>query len=263
MMYGRPISEEDLHSYVDGALPMARRGEVDQYLKLHPEVAAKVDAYRRQREDLRATLAPIAEEPIPPELNLARMIAARNRPSRAPIWRSAAAAIIILATGGVGGWSFHGMMVSPPIGVAALAQEAAYTYSVYAPDHTHPVQIRATNGADLVNWISGRLHAYVTVPDLSASGFRFMGGSLVATSHGPAGMIMYDNGHGMRLVLLVREMDDNVDMNTPKMLPFTNGHVAGFAWSHNGTGYSLVGAAPPDFLHPLADDVRAQINQTI
>jgi anti-sigma factor RsiW len=263
MINGRPVAEEDLHAYVDDALPTARRNEIEQYLKLHPEISVKVEAYRRQRDDLRARLAPMAEEPIPPELNLARMVAARKRPLRTPLWRRAAAAIILLGTGGAGGWAFHGSMTPQLTGVAALAQEAAYTYSVYSPDRAHPVQIQATNKADLVNWISDRLHSQVVVPDLSAAGFRFMGGSLVATPQGPAGMLMYDNDHGIRIVLLVREMYDNIDMNTSKMLPYAKGPVTGFSWSHNGMGYSLTGAAAADILHPLADDVRAQINPTI
>jgi len=58
-------------------------------------------------------------------------------------------------------------------------------------------------------------------------------------------------------------MHDNIDMNTSKMLPYAKGSVTGFSWSHKGMGYSLAGAASPEILHPLADDVRAQINTTI
>jgi anti-sigma factor RsiW len=37
------------------------------------------------------------------------------------------------------------------------------------------------------------------------------------------------------------------------------GPVTGFSWAHNGIGYSLVGAASPDILHPLANAVRSQV----
>src|SRR4029077_17508808 len=53
----------------------------------------------------------------------------------------------------------------------------------------------------------------LTVPGLSQSCYRFMGGSVVATAHGAAVLYMYDNDHGTRLVMLTRLMA--IDGNTP------------------------------------------------
>jgi anti-sigma factor RsiW len=261
MSTGRPITEEDLHAYVDAALDPARRAEVDDYLKHHPDVARRVQGYARQREELRATLAPIAEEPIPPELNFASLIEAYQRPSRSAPWRAVAAAILLFGLGGAGGWTMHGTSDAQPSGIAALAQEAAFNYSVYGPDLMHPVEIKAADSADLVDWISNRLQTPIKVPDLRSSGYRFMGGRLVATAHGPAGLLMYDDDHGIRLVMFVRPMD--TDKNTRTMSQTVNGPVTGFSWAHNGIGYSVVGAASPDILHPLANEIRQQIDINI
>jgi len=257
MSAGRPITEEDLHAYVDAALDPARRVEVDEYLKHHADVAQRVQGYVQQRGALRAIFAPVAEEPIPPELNLASLAEAHRRPSRSVPWRAAVAAVLLFGLGGVGGWSFRGAPYTEPSGVAALAQEATFNYSVYGPDHTHPVEFKAASSGELVRWISNRLQTPITVPDLSSSGYRFMGGRLVATAHGPAGLLMYDNDHGMRLVMLVRPMKR--DMNTPQMSQSVNGPVTGFSWAQKGIGYSVVGAASPDILHPLADEIRRQV----
>ena len=94
------------------------------------------------------------------------------------------------------------------------------------------------------------------MPNLSPSGYRLMGGRLVATAHGPAAMFMYDNDHGSRIVVLTRPMNGS-DENAP-MTPHTKGDVAGFAWADGGIGYSLVGQAPADALRPLANEVRKQ-----
>jgi anti-sigma factor RsiW len=142
-----------------------------------------------------------------------------------------------------------------------LAQEATFNYAVYSPDRLHPVELRATNSAELVRWISNRLQIPIMVPDLSASGYRFMGGRLVATAHGPAGLLMYDNGHGIRLVMFVRPMER--DMNTPRMSQSVDGPVTGFSWAHAGVGYSVVGAASADILHPLANEIRRQVTTGI
>ena len=98
-------------------------------------------------------------------------------------------------------------------GGVALADEAAYTYQVYAADKGRPVEIKASDQADLIKWVSNRLRHTVSEPDLSASGYRFMGGRLVATAHGPAAMFMYDDDRGTRLVMLTRPMA--VDQHSP------------------------------------------------
>ena len=114
--------------------------------------------------------------------------------------------MLMLSIGGLGGWVMRGSLQASSGGLAALAQEAAYSYQVYAPDHVQPVEMRATDSAQLVQWVSNRLHQPVKLPDLTTSGYRLMGGRLIATSHGPAAMFMYDDDHGERLVVLTRPM---------------------------------------------------------
>jgi anti-sigma factor RsiW len=69
----------------------------------------------------------------------------------------------------------RGSLVAPSGGLAALAQEAAYSYNVYAPDRIRPVEVRASDTRQLVQGISSRLNRPVKVPDLAGSGYRLMG----------------------------------------------------------------------------------------
>ena len=64
---------------------------------------------------------------------------------------------------------------------------------------------------------------------------------------------MYDNGHGVRLVMLTRPM--TVDQEAP-MQPLSQGEISGFSWAARGMGYSLVGPLDSKTLHPVADEVR-------
>lgn len=254
----RPITEEDLHAYVDLALDEARKAEVEAYLERHPETARQVEGFRRQRNELREIFAPIAEEPTPPEHNLARMIAERRRPALGP-WRGAAAAALLLCVGAAGGWSMRAGLEPPTEGVAALAREAQDSYAVFAPDPTRPVEIAGDNRAELVAWVSQRLGRRVAPPDLSASGYRLLGGRLAPTPHGPAALFVYEDADGVRLALLTRQMA--VDRDAP-MSPHARDGVAGFTWARDGLGFSLVGPASPEILHPLADEARRQIERT-
>jgi anti-sigma factor RsiW len=252
-MSHRPITEDDLHAYVDGVLEPERQAEVASYLETHPDVAKRVAAFSDQRELLRTALLPIADEPLPPELNLLRIIESRQQRRLSASW--AVAAMLLVCIGGIGGWVVRGSVDAPAGGLAALAQEAAYSYNVYAPDRARPVELRASDSAQLVQWASNRLHQPVKVPDLANSGYRLMGGRVVATSHGPAAMFMYDDDHGERLVVLTRPM--STDQGAP-MTPQTSGDVAGFTWADGGMGYSLVGQSPAETLRPIANEVRRQ-----
>jgi anti-sigma factor RsiW len=252
-MSNRPITEDDLHAYVDGVLEPEREAEVAIYLEGHPDMARRVAAFSDQRDLLRKALAPIADEPVPSQLNLSGMIESRRRRS-SPVWW-AIAAMLMLSIGGLGGWVMRGSLQSSNGGLAALAQEAAYSYSVYAPDRVRPVEMRASDSAQLVQWVSNRLKQPVKLPDLTGSGYRLMGGRLIATSHGPAAMFMYDDDRGDRLVVLTRPMAS--EQSAP-MAPHSGGDVSGFAWADGGMGYSLVGQAAAESLRPIANEVRKQ-----
>ena len=252
-MTSRRISEDDLHAYVDGLLEPERQAEVAAYLERHPDMTRRVSAFSDQRDLLRKALAPIAEEPLPPQLVLSGMIENRRR-RPPPIWW-AVAAMLMLSIGGLGGWVMRGSLQGSSGGLAALAQEAAYSYSVYAPDRVRPVEMRASDSAQLVQWVSNRLQQPVTLPDLTGSGYRLMGGRLIATSHGPAAMFMYDDDRGNRLVLLARAMRS--EQSAP-MAPHSGGDISGYAWADAGMGYSLVGHAAAEVLKPIANEVRRQ-----
>jgi anti-sigma factor RsiW len=259
-MNSRPITEDDLHAFVDGVLDSARHAEVAAYLGRHPEIAARVQGYATQREILRMTLAPIAEEPIPPHLDIGRMIEARRRRPWTSAWFAAAAAALLLTVGGAGGWALRGAALPASEGVLALAREAADSYRVYVPDRVRPVEIRAPEAGELVDWASQRLHRPLAVPDLSAAGYRFMGGRVLSTAHGPGVMLMYDDDHGTRIVVMTRPM--SVDQNRPMVLQ-AQGALNGFSWADHGMGYSVVGPRTPEIIHSLADDVRRQVRQGI
>jgi len=248
-----PLQEEDLHAYVDNALDAARRKEVQDYLDRDPEAAEAVMKLQAQRQLLRSAFAPVADEPIPDRLNLSNLMRERRQQRRWP-WQMAAAVLLSFGLGTYGGLSMQGISPSSA-GVEALAGEARASYAVYAADGEHAVELGPERKAELVSWVSAQLKRPVSVPDLTQSGYRFAGGRVVTTDHGPAGMFVYEGADGARLAVLMRPMARERD--TP-MMHHSEGDIGGYAWAARGLGYSLVGTERAEVLHPLADEVRRQ-----
>jgi len=252
----RPITEDDLQAYVDGVLDDERHRNVSEYLLANPEAAERVSSYRSQAAALRSALDTVAREPVPSRLNLTTIAAAQAPGRRTGSLRIAAAAVVLLAIGGTGGWIMKSYALPPTEGVAALAREALATYGTFAPDRLRPVEVRADGGDAFREFADATVGRPVTIPDLSTAGYRLMGGRVVPTAHGPGLMLMYDNDKGSRLVMLTRPMA--VDQDKP-MVATDTADVRGWSWAKNGLGYSLVGALPHTDLHSIANMARSQV----
>ncbi|HEU0083844.1 MAG TPA: anti-sigma factor, partial [Bradyrhizobium sp.] len=51
---GIPVTEDELHAYVDNELPAERRGDVEAWLATHPDDAGRVQSWRAMAEMLHA-----------------------------------------------------------------------------------------------------------------------------------------------------------------------------------------------------------------
>src|SRR5262249_30954477 len=100
-----PVTEDELHAYVDDELPPDRRPAVEAWLAAHPEDAARVSAGRARAEAIRARYDTLAREPVPTRLALARLRRMERRWTRA----AAAAVLAALVVGGLLGWFGRGM----------------------------------------------------------------------------------------------------------------------------------------------------------
>ncbi len=152
-----PIGEDDLHAYVDRRLQPERVEAVEAYLNANTEVASRVSAWRAQRETLRDQLAAKAAEPIPARLRISNIRAAR-RQSRLRQFRMVAASVAWLFAGGAAGWiaAKTDWSVSRPV-PAVMVSDAISAYRTFVVDVSHPVEVKATEGDHLVEWLSKRL----------------------------------------------------------------------------------------------------------
>jgi anti-sigma factor RsiW len=94
------ISADELHAYVDGALPPARHFEAAAYLAEDACEAAAVEAFRAQNAGMKALFDAVLDEPVPPRLRRV-LRCAPTRPALPSFWVIGAsiAATLVVAGG--------------------------------------------------------------------------------------------------------------------------------------------------------------------
>lgn len=246
-----PITEAELHAYVDGVLPAARIADVEAYLEDHPEEAARVAAYRAQVTALHRAFDAVLDEPVPARLLI------RHSWWLRPLARLAAV-VAWIALGGVAGWHLHEYGASSRTESATWARRAAIAHVVYSPEVRHPVEVGADQEAHLVGWLSKRLGAPIKAPHLGGLGYTLVGGRLLPGERGPVAQFMYQDGKGQRLTLYVRV---NPDESRETAFRFAQEHGVGvFYWLDRKLGYALSGEVDKSELLRVATAVYRQLN---
>ncbi len=245
------VYEHDLHAYVDGALPEARRLEVEAWLLAHPADAARVKAWSAQNQALHAAFDAVLGEPLP--LQLAR---AARRPSRASPFRAVAALLAMTATG-LGGYMIGIHAEQAALAPTHLARDAAIAHAVFSPESRHPVEVDATHAEHLVAWLSKRVGTPLHAPDFSAQGFKLLGGRLLTDEAGPVAQFMYEDRIERRVTLYVRRAATNRQLATFRHA--TENDVDVFYWIDGDFGYALSGQIGRQAMQQLADAAYHQL----
>lgn len=250
-MTGVPVTEAELHAYVDGVLPLSRSAAVEAHLAEHPEDVARVAAYREQLAALRREYDAVLEEPVPQGLAVAR------RAWLAPLARYGALAASF-ALGAVVGWQLNARTADRQTESSTWARRAAIAHVVYSPEVRHPVEVGADQEAHLVAWLSKRLGAPVKAPYLGAQGYQLVGGRLLPGDRGPVAQFMYQDAKGQRLTLYVRV---NPDDSSETAFRFAQERGVGvFYWLDRKLGYALSGEVEKAELLRVATAVYRQLN---
>ena len=249
-----PLGEDDLQAYVDRRLPPERMALMQDYIKVHPELAARLARYVEQDAALAFALGAKFEEPIPAQLRVASVAARRRRRIAEPLVR-AAAVVLIGVIAGAGGWvarSWDDRVDS----LHAASMNAVAAYDTFSVEVLHPVEVRAEDGAHLVQWLSNRLRRRLTPPDLTPLGFRLMGGRVLPTANAPAAQLMYDDDQGTRLTVYVQPMGvDGEEFRYTR-----RGDVRTIYWAERRLAMAVTGRTPHAELIAVARSVRDQLN---
>jgi anti-sigma factor RsiW len=255
-----PISDTDLHAYVDAELSAARRAEVEAQLAADPEAAERVRAYAEQKQALRKLFDPVLDEPLPASLR------ALAEPPRAPQtalsrWslQRIAAGFAIAVVSGLLGWLAHDQYrpVETLARTTPLPHQAAVAHAVFSPDMRRPVEVTAEQEDQLVTWLSKRLGTPVRPPKLGAQGYELIGGRLLPGDSGPVAQFMYQDASGQRLTLYVST--ENATNRDTAFRFAQEGPINVFYWIDGKFGYALSAGIAKNELARVATAVYEQL----
>ena len=246
-----PITEADLHAYVDDQLGVQRRIEVEAYLSRHPEMAARVMCDLRGRDELRLALAnqrPV--ERLATHDAARRLARALGRDVLLGRLRRLAAVAGFVALGWIGHAEFGSLGITasiasaPPPAYVDDAARAHRTALVRASMHSQP-------GQPNYDREEIRSATAIVVPDLP-KGWQVTDVQIFPSTYGPSvEMAIRSDKLGTLSLFAVRPGSFNVRPTTVA----AQSEVTAVYWQLGEVAYALVGKAESRALEDAAGNL--------
>lgn len=254
----KPVTEADLHAYVDGFLDAERRQVVERWLSDHPQEAAEVRQWQAQAADLQAAFSGYAR----PDDNDGRLLSrAKTAPPPSTVWRRSAliAASLLLFVSGAAAGIYGERFINEPGSIQTTADslpgQSKTAFLVYASEKRHPVEVGADQQEHLVTWLGKRLDYKLVAPDLTSLGFSLVGGRLLPVNGKAGAMLMYQDTAGQRLTVLLGKNPENTETS----FRFESaGTLETFYWIDGSIGYAVTGEVSRAKLQEIAEECYRQ-----
>lgn len=238
-----PVSEEELHAYLDGELPEARCEAVEAHLGEHAEDVARLEAYRRDGEAvvrLFSKASMKARSEPQPVIARGRYFGWRN-----VAWRNATAAAVIFLVGSSAGWFGRGSA-----GDSALERLGHQAEIAYFLLDGSTVEVRPSASlSDLSEAVSTALGARITLHETAIAGLSLARVRIVQRPHGQAVQLAYAASQGGVVTLYFEKQAgarDTVFRN------LTQNGVTTLVWEEENLGCAITGRMSPEKLEEIA-----------
>jgi anti-sigma factor RsiW len=258
----RRISEAELHAYLDGELSTEDRTEVEALLAASPADASLLRELRDLNQAIAERYAARLDEAVPQRMD--RLLAlipeqrASSHSSYARRLMPLAAAILIAALAGAGGYLTRGLTTDARRPESSFVSTAIGAHSVYVPEVRHPVEVGAAEEAHLVQWLTKRIGANVRAPVLAPLGWKLVGGRLLPDRGLPAAQFMYEDATGRRLTLYMRK---ETSLNNTAFQFAESDGLGAFYWVDRPLAYAIAGRLKREELTSIATAVYGQLEQ--
>jgi anti-sigma factor RsiW len=247
-----PVTEDELHAYVDNELPAERCGDVEAWLVAHPEDAERVQSWRAMADALHARYDAIADEPVPKRLEIERLV----RHPRKWVYGAIAATLLAFVAGGGVGWLARGAAAAPST-FQNFTVDALDAHRLYVVEVRHPVEVPGSERVHLQQWLTKRCGWDVRAPELDATGLKLVGGRLLPGPTGPASFLMYESASGERFTVYTAR----AETETTQMRYARQDNDGALFWADNGVGYVVSGGSDRERLSQVARLVYDQIEK--
>jgi anti-sigma factor RsiW len=279
-----PVTEEDLHALVDGETDPARRDAIFGFLSGSPADAAKIDAWRRQNEAIRAwfarveaepfdissALAPATSQGIPGKAPAAQIYSAqaekadrfwfsgKHRTWRdSTAWRNLTGALFAAFLCGNGAAFGLIMLLNhsrlggwPGEGPAGVEEETSFI------NRTKAALLEFAPGGEAAVARQGASPAALILPNLSGTGLRLTGVRIVPGEKDRMICLFYTKG-ATGVIALCAEA--KADGDRPGFHEEDQSNRKTVWWTQNHAKYALSGALPAAELRSLANHARNEI----
>jgi anti-sigma factor RsiW len=244
-----PILDADLDAYVDDQLQPSRRIEVEAYLSARQEIAARVMADLRARDELRLALASTQGAPKPATSTAARKLArglARHRHMKL-LQRAASVALLV-----AGGWLAHAAI--GPISVTEVVASTpppAFVGDALRAHNTTLVRAAMVSQPEIAAYDEAEIRAAtgIVMPDLP-DGWKVRDAQIYPSQFGPSVELAVETERlGVMSLFAVRPGDFNVIEVT---IDASAENSAAY-WQIGEVAYALIGKADSHELDRAAD----------
>ena len=248
-----PVTEDELHAYVDNELPAERRGDVEAWLSAHPDDDARVQSWRAMAEALHARYDSVADEAVPKRLELERLV----QQPRKWVYGAIAATLAAFVVGGGTGWVARGAAATPST-FQNFTVDALDAHRLYVVEVRHPVEVPGSERTHLQQWLTKRCGWDVRAPELTAAGLKLVGGRLLPGPTGPASFLMYESASGERFTIYTAKSE----AEAAQMRYAAQGSEAALFWADRGVGYVVSGGSDRGRLTQIAQAVYDQMEKS-
>jgi anti-sigma factor RsiW len=293
----RYVSDEDLQSFVDGELDPVRQRAMRSHLTASPADAARVEAWRRQNEMLRAAFADLATGPWPPT-RVARSrgehAAALSFPPRSALSETRSGSIRrnTLVTAGMGLAFAAGAATMLAAGLLAQRYDTTEPLRLDRKPQSSPARssdepfvdralravARFDPGPERSSAGTASPADVLIVPNLSDAGFRLSGLRAAPGTPSLPPCLLYVTAAEVAITLCI----DTAQAEQPRIAreesaqpgasfswqSFSSRSFSSrsfswrsFSWRQNGATYSLAGPLAESDLARLADLARKEIDR--
>jgi len=238
--------ELQLHADVDGDLDEAAMLRVEEYLRKNPEAALKIQAYLKQKDDIRSfAQREVGADDAPDAYRLGKKLAKRLQP-RPPIRGKRTLAMAFLFVAGWLGHTLYLPLVNGPSFTDEVVQ--AHLFSSSDPGEVLPLS------PERVSRLFARIGEMERLPDLREFGFEPIGAQLLPSDDGMVLHVPYRNAKGLVVsYFLLHEAEE--DEIAPHIL-----HSDGITmahWQHEHSRFAVAAPLPDEQLSQIVDHLEA------